>query len=285
MLVSARLRSEGGGLVVRGRAPAGPWEARVSVPAAQPGSGDPAVTALYAREIVEDLETDLAAGAPAPEIDPAVEKLGLEFGIATRLTSWVAISEEPSVDPRQPARRVRMPQELPYGMSAEGLGLRPSLGGELRMMTATQYLSTFPDPSGLRSPQLSTRRRMLDSVAEVGRRTEKRLPDVPEPPQPREFPPTMFQGFWFGPAPAGVCVLVFEVEGAPLDWNPGANAILHLTGRGLLQVPVEIKESTLVGIIEPGCLVRLALRIDEATRRETTAVLVTTAGRIIRIAT
>ena len=39
------------------------------------------------------------------------------------MTSWIAVAEEPSVDPRAPIRVERIPQVLPYGMSAEGLGL------------------------------------------------------------------------------------------------------------------------------------------------------------------
>jgi hypothetical protein len=38
----------------------------------------------------------------------------------------VAVSEEPTVDPTAPARRERIPHELPHGMSVEGLGLRSS---------------------------------------------------------------------------------------------------------------------------------------------------------------
>lgn len=40
------------------------------------------------------------------------------------LTSWVAIAEEPSVDPRAPLRRERVAQSLPHGMSVARLGLR-----------------------------------------------------------------------------------------------------------------------------------------------------------------
>jgi Ca-activated chloride channel family protein len=94
------------------------------VPACAPGEGALQTAALFARERVEDHETALAGGAPVREIDAAIESLGLAFQIATRRTSWVAIRHEPTVDPRLPTRRARMPHELPAGMSAEGLGLR-----------------------------------------------------------------------------------------------------------------------------------------------------------------
>jgi Ca-activated chloride channel family protein len=124
--VGVALRPEGGDLVVRGRTPEGTWEQRLQVAPVAAGEGSAAVGALFGREAVEDLEMRLAAGWGAREIDAAVERIGLDFQISTRLTSWVAVSEEATVDPGDPLRRQRMPQELPYGMSAEGLGLRPA---------------------------------------------------------------------------------------------------------------------------------------------------------------
>jgi Ca-activated chloride channel family protein len=90
------------------------------------GEGNRAVVALFGREAVEDLETRLAAGGDAREIDASIERIGVDFQISTRLTSWVAVSEDITVDPGDPLRRERMPHELPYGVSAEGLGLRPA---------------------------------------------------------------------------------------------------------------------------------------------------------------
>jgi Ca-activated chloride channel family protein len=55
-------------------------------------------------------------------LDAEIERVGLAFQIATRLTSWVAVSEEPAVDPGAPTKRVRMPQELPHGCRWRGSG-------------------------------------------------------------------------------------------------------------------------------------------------------------------
>jgi Ca-activated chloride channel family protein len=143
-LVGVALRPEGGELVVRGRTLEGTWEQRLRVaPVAEGGSGAPA--ALFAREAVEDLEMRLAAGGAAREIDAAIERLGIDFQIATRLTSWVAVSQEQTVDPGDPLRRVRMPHELPHRMSAEGLGLRPAQGAALG---AKQLRSAAPASEG-----------------------------------------------------------------------------------------------------------------------------------------
>jgi Ca-activated chloride channel family protein len=89
------------------------------------------VPSLYARERVEDLEAIAAAGEGSG-VDAEIERLGLTFQIATRLTSWVAISEEPSVDAGQPVRRERIPHELAQGISAEGVGLRSAISAPWR---------------------------------------------------------------------------------------------------------------------------------------------------------
>lgn len=118
--VAVELSPHGGELRVEGRSEAGTFVAGLVVPPLPEGSTDRAVVKLFAREKVEDLETRVAAGA---ESDGAIEALGLRFGISTRLTSWVAISEEPTVDPSRPTRRERMPHVLAQGLSAEGFGL------------------------------------------------------------------------------------------------------------------------------------------------------------------
>jgi Ca-activated chloride channel family protein len=123
-LISVALRPEGGELCVRGRTVDGAWEQRLHVATIAAGAGNQAAVALFAREAVEDLETHLAGGGDAREINATIEGLGVDFQIATRLTSWVAVSRDATVDPRDACRRERMPHELPHGLSAEGVGLR-----------------------------------------------------------------------------------------------------------------------------------------------------------------
>ena len=131
---------------MRGRTPAGVWDAEVDVPALDPAKGSAAVVTLYGREAVEDLELRAACGEAA--VDAEIERLGLAFQIATRLTSWVAVSEEPAVDPTQPSRRERMPHALPAGLSVEGLGLRGATAhGRMSVGRVTlQHLSPLERP-------------------------------------------------------------------------------------------------------------------------------------------
>jgi Ca-activated chloride channel family protein len=125
MRLAIACRPEGGRLTLRARSVEGAWVQHLEVPATAAGVGDPALVRHFAREQVEDIETLIAAGL-ARDGDARIEALGLRYGIATRMTSWIAVSEQVTVDPTAPTRTVEQPHELPAGMSAEGLGLRPA---------------------------------------------------------------------------------------------------------------------------------------------------------------
>ncbi len=138
-LLPVRLRPEGGTLVITARADDGLIEERVEVKPVERGEGSPALAALYARECVEELELALATGARKAEIDPQIERLGIEFQLSTRLTSWVAVSAQRTVDPRAPKRTETMPQAMAYGLSAEGVGLRAAPQVARRSVTTGSY--------------------------------------------------------------------------------------------------------------------------------------------------
>lgn len=127
--VALELSPEGGEVVVRGRAAGGTWEQRIAVAPVAPAAGAEAVVKLFARESVEDLEMRIASGEG--RLDADIEGFGLDFQISTRLTSWLAVTTEATVDPRDPTRKQTVPNALPFGMSAEGLGLRGADGGAL----------------------------------------------------------------------------------------------------------------------------------------------------------
>lgn len=118
-----QLNPAGGALRVRAHGPGGEFVQGLQVPALANG-GDATIVRAFAREAVEDLEVELAAGGDARSVDARIESLGLAHGISTRLTSWVAISASVTVDPQAPQRRELVPQQLPHGMSVDQLGLR-----------------------------------------------------------------------------------------------------------------------------------------------------------------
>jgi Ca-activated chloride channel homolog len=110
----------GGELVVRGKLAHGTWQQRIRVPS--PEEGDSALAALFAREKVADLDIRASFEEDTRAIDAEIEAVGVAFQIATRMTSWVAVDEEASVDPYAPSRTEVIPQELPYGTSMASFG-------------------------------------------------------------------------------------------------------------------------------------------------------------------
>jgi Ca-activated chloride channel family protein len=100
--------------------------------------------ALYGRERVADVE----AHSMFSTSDGEIEELGLEFQIATRLTSWVAVDESRVV--KGPAREQLIPQELPYGTSAGAFGLRGIAQGEA--LDDVEFADLALQPRGMPAP-------------------------------------------------------------------------------------------------------------------------------------
>lgn len=301
-LAALALRPEGGSLRVLGRTAEGRFEQRLEVRSTSPGEGSAAAVALFGREKVEDLEMR-AAGGEAGEHDPAIEQIGLHFQIATRLTSWVAVSSEVDVDPTRPARREEMPHALPHGMSVEGLGLRsaaapaaappaplgasmarqrrPAAGPPLMKSMAAPASSAPPAPGGYAA----------DASAKGGApsRQEKLRIGPPSPSAPRREPELLEAeepapeyaalDVERGGAPAlrGRLVLskgrelVVEVAASagPLPWDPPARARVVFEDGSELEVEVDLKRTTAATSLAPGQVARLALRLLSEARRGT----------------
>jgi Ca-activated chloride channel family protein len=272
-LVSLELRPEGGVLTVRGSTAEGPFERRVEVRPIAPGAGSVAVAALFAREAVEDLEMRLAAGEEATVIDRRVEELGLAFQISTRLTSWVAVSEEVTVDPSRPIRRERMPGELPHGMSAEGLGLRraaPSVGQQFQLASAIVSRAAAPP-----APTAKTR-----GMLGAGRPPAAPAPSpAPSPSMPRkdkrvrlfekatrgeegesEAGPARTLRAILRLARKSELVLEVTVIGEPLAWDPPATVKVELDDGTVEEAEVDRKQTTATAQIGAQQSLRLVLR-------------------------
>jgi Ca-activated chloride channel family protein len=169
---------------VRGKTRNGIWETTAEVPALALGEGRQAIAALYAREAVEDQETLLAAGGDLREINPEIERLGLNHQIATRLTSWVAITEQQTVDPRTGLKRTVMPHEVPFGTSMESFGLR---GGE-QLIAASAMPDSFDGAMAMSAPKISAEGAMRVGVPMSGAGGILRGSKVPEPKAAERMP-------------------------------------------------------------------------------------------------
>lgn len=154
-LIAARFGAAGQ-FVVRGRTADGPYEQRITVPELALGQGAQGVAALFSREKIEDLEMQIAARPKArQDLDASIENVGIAFQIASRLTSWIAVTEEATVDPDAAGRRERMPHEVVHGVSVEGLGLRsavPMLAATVTSMTETGAMVMRSAPAPAQAP-------------------------------------------------------------------------------------------------------------------------------------
>jgi len=241
--VALKLRPEGGDLHVDGLAPTGAWKADLTVRAVIAGEGQAAIASHYGREAVEDLELARAGGMP--ESDDDITRIGLDFQIATRLTSWVAVSEEPAIDPRQPLRRERIPHALPYGMSVEGLGLRTAAprgmearlrlgGGRLLIKGAFTGQSSFVTPIEFAAP------------APTRRSLEGRL----RPPRLRG---------WFVMRRDREISVGIAVD-ADLDWAPD-DAKVFWADEAVVPAQIVEERTTVRGFVAAGLTLRLCVNL------------------------
>ncbi len=162
VVAAAKLAAGGGELIVRGQLAGGAaWERRLSVGASREGEGNQAIVSLFGREHVADLEMRWTIGRETELIDRTIERTGVVFQIATRMTSWVAIDQVRSGEPSPGGhRRAVQPQELPYGttMSSFGLGGLAEGGTSTRAGTLNMAMHDLvagygapPAPAALRS--------------------------------------------------------------------------------------------------------------------------------------
>jgi Ca-activated chloride channel family protein len=189
--VAVRLSPRGGTLHIAGRTHDGLRARSITVPPCQHGTGNQAVVALFGRERVEDLEMIRAAGEASPAIDQEIASIGLEFQISTRLTSWVAIDRERSVDPRTPTRHESVPQALPHGTSVAGFGLRPAAPPMPMQYAVVNAAAPMAGPMGAPASAKSKAGSILDGAARAigglfGGRASPPPPQAPSaPPKPR----------------------------------------------------------------------------------------------------
>lgn len=276
--VLLRLQPSGGTLQLRGRGAGGTFAHTIEVPPAD-AAGDPMLARLFARERVEDLEVELAAGGHAKSIEARIEALGLQHRISTRLTSWVAIAEQAHVDPRAPQRRVMVPQQLPHGMAIEQLGLRPSqLGAHPRMMLSAPEVRPAASRELETGMTIARPRPESDAKAAESRDIEGMAPPPPprqrkqslwsrlfgSAPQPTEPPAGGAGGGGGSDQPAVVATLRLR---AATEW------VFELAGLASWTVPTEV---TIVG--DDGRTVRLAVAASRTTAAGSLA-----AGTVVRL--
>ncbi|QSQ21210.1 VWA domain-containing protein [Pyxidicoccus parkwayensis] len=254
-LLSLKLRADGGRLLVKGVTPNGPWERVLTVPPTNTGEGSPSLATLYAREKVEDLSMRRAGRALSQELNQQMEQLGLAYQIATPLTAWVAVSDEPTVAPTAPTRHATVPQALPHGMSASGLERGSTFapqGATLMSRPLVMMRRATPTPPGnAASPRpppflgraLSPRGPRLEPEANRKRGAS-----------PSEPAPVPLRGRWLASADG---LDVVEIQCDTQLWEPGVPFHAQLGDGTRVTLNVDTAKSTRRTRVTRGIWVRL----------------------------
>src|SRR5215470_3927334 len=236
VLASVQLHPAGGELRVSGRLAGKPWELILPVANVESGSGPAALPQRYAREMVDDLEMKRAAGNRL--VDGEIERLGLQYQIVTRRTSWIAVSEEPAVNPGAPIILERIPQSLPQGVSAEGLGLaKPRVSREASPLPRDLMAPglSLVEVTALRERILSAATPVIPALRRVSGRLNRR--------RDREF--------------------VFEISlDQPLSWSP-SRVYLCWEGGFHVRGVIDRELTTHDGEYETGQVIRLVVRLTK----------------------
>jgi Ca-activated chloride channel family protein len=164
---------------LKGRMGGNYFEREIAVTLPESQAEHDVLATLWARRRVEDFMSQDYAGAARgrmrDDLREAVTNLGLEYGLMTRFTSFVAVEEVTLTDGGEP-RRVEVPVELPEGMAEQNAlnqlgGLQVSSSPTGSMMAYAnvggqnpQHLSSFALPGGQQNAPL-----VVSSLPNAGR--------------------------------------------------------------------------------------------------------------------
>jgi Ca-activated chloride channel family protein len=173
LVVSGRYDNPGKGVLrLRGKQAGRDFvrDIAIALPASQ-GSNEVLAT-LWARRKVDDLMSQdwmgVQQGNPRAGIKEAITKVGVDFGLMTQFTSFVAVEESIRTEGGI-SRRVEVPVEMPEGVSYEGVfGERESF-------------ARFAAPSGIMGRPMASAQavpfsppaRMTDQIGQIGGREIK----------------------------------------------------------------------------------------------------------------
>jgi Ca-activated chloride channel family protein len=228
------------------------------------GAGSATIAALFAHEAVDDLEACAAAGDDA---DAAIERIGLDFAIATRRTSWVAVSEQPTVDPTAPTRHTRIPQAVPYGMSIQGVGLRRSASDVRLMMDVIRMPLSLDRGAAAKRLDFSRDAFMARRLGARGGYGDTRSEPTLSARVVRRSDSEL--------------VIEFQVGRDPIRWDPERGGARVSTGRHLAWIPMRIDRaaSTAPATIGAGLVIRVVFRLDAPLPATPSEVVVFGSGR------
>lgn len=110
-----------GSIVLTGQGGDGRYQQRLDLASADAGSDLSALRYLWAREKIRTLDDFAGAGLESPDNRDEVTRLGLEYNLLTRYTSFIAIDTEVR-NGEGNSTTVRQPLPLPQGVSNHAVG-------------------------------------------------------------------------------------------------------------------------------------------------------------------
>ncbi len=136
VVIAGRLRVAPGGFAaisVTGKTPAGaPWRQRIAL-AAAPAGGGAAITAMWARARIRDLE-DRYAISPDPWAEREVVAVSKRHNVLSRFTAFVAVDRSTVVNPGGEQRQIVQAVEAPAGWDGKPAPYQTRAGGPMKTM-------------------------------------------------------------------------------------------------------------------------------------------------------
>ncbi len=149
---------QNGQLVIRGQVAGEPWSRTIQLHFAKSMPEHPRLAQLWARSRVDHLMAANWLGAQRGQIDETLQQqvtaLGVEYRLLTQFTSFVAV-EELVVNEGGQQRTVRVPVEMPEGVSYEGVFGEGRGGAMGKSGARREARPTAPAPTALGVPTVT----------------------------------------------------------------------------------------------------------------------------------
>ena len=130
-----------GKVTLKGRLAGAPYEREIAIALPEVEPANSVLASLWARQRIDELSAEALKSKEAAKLNKQITELGLEFGLMTQFTSFVAV-EERVVNYNGRPRRVEVPVEIP-----EGLNMNLSAPAGTRTMAPSVFGSGVALPS------------------------------------------------------------------------------------------------------------------------------------------
>lgn len=187
VVLTGRFTGAGRSVVrLKGRMGGNAFEREIEVALPESQEEHDVLATLWARRRVDDLMSEDYAGTQRgktrDDLREAVTNLGLEYGLMTQFTSFVAVEEMTLTDGGEP-RRVEVPVELPEGMASQSDEM-----GEVLKLNQLGYFSPVNSSAGSGTQTGLLYRRQASPGYPATTRQIQSLPTTGRAPAPKSAP-------------------------------------------------------------------------------------------------